>query len=115
MHGTHGPGPAPERAVGAENGASSGDRSTITELFVGIETAAPVPVSSLRPCPFCGSGATLEASPWLSESIRIVCANPACRVRPGTEYLLGRYADELCAAWNARPAVSEQTRVESPP
>ena len=56
----------------------------------------------LRPCPFCGGAATVEASPWLDESVRIACGNDACRVQPRTEYLLARYADELSAAWNGR-------------
>jgi hypothetical protein len=60
-------------------------------------------VGPLRPCPFCGGAATLEADPWLDESLRIACGNDACRVRPRTESLLVCYADELCAAWNARP------------
>jgi len=57
----------------------------------------------LRPCPFCGAEAVLEPDPWLDESLRIVCGNDACLVRPRTEALLVCYADELCAAWNARP------------
>lgn len=61
-------------------------------------------VAPLRPCPFCGAEAALEPDPWLDESLRIVCGNEACRVRPRTETLLDCYADELCAAWNARPA-----------
>jgi hypothetical protein len=61
----------------------------------------------LRPCPFCGSAAALERSPWLQESIRILCGNDGCGVRPRTEYLLACYADELCAAWNARPSAGE--------
>ncbi|HST57959.1 MAG TPA: Lar family restriction alleviation protein [Longimicrobium sp.] len=61
-------------------------------------------VAPLRPCPFCGAEAALEPDPWLDESLRIVCGNEACGVRPRTETLLACYADELCAAWNARPA-----------
>jgi hypothetical protein len=67
---------------------------------------APLPlahVGPLLPCPFCGSAATQEPDPWLLESIRITCGNDACRVRPRTESLLVCYADELAAAWNARP------------
>jgi len=60
--------------------------------------------SPLRPCPFCGAEAALEPDPWLDRSLRIVCGNDACPVRPRTETLLDGYADELCAAWNARPA-----------
>jgi hypothetical protein len=62
-------------------------------------------VGPLRPCPFCGGTPTVEPSPWLDESVRIACGNDACRVQPRTEYLLVRYADELSAAWNARPGV----------
>ena len=58
----------------------------------------------LRPCPFCGGEAALEPDPWLEGSLRIVCGNDACLVRPRTETLLACYADELCAAWNNRPA-----------
>lgn len=58
----------------------------------------------LRPCPFCGAQAVLEADPWLQDGLRIACVNDACGVRPRTESLLACYADELCAAWNARPA-----------
>ena len=61
-------------------------------------------VGPLRPCPFCGAAAALEASPWLRESVRITCGNDACGVRPRTEYLLACYADELSAAWNGRAA-----------
>lgn len=64
-------------------------------------------VGLLRPCPFCGGKAVVEADPWLDESVRIACGNEACRVRPRTESLLARYADELCAAWNARPGSAE--------
>jgi hypothetical protein len=63
-----------------------------------------IAVGPLRPCPFCGADAALEPSHLLRESIRITCGNPSCGVRPATEYLLACYADELCAAWNARPA-----------
>ncbi|HEX8394363.1 MAG TPA: hypothetical protein VF665_18605 [Longimicrobium sp.] len=79
------------------------------------ETAAPPPsprTALLRPCPFCGAGATLETDPWLGESVRIRCANEACGVLPHTEYLLVRFADELCAAWNGRPPRS--THVADP-
>jgi hypothetical protein len=67
-------------------------------------TAAEARVGAglLRPCPFCGGAAMIEASPWLEESVRIACGSDACRVRPRTEYLLECYADELCAAWNGR-------------
>ena len=61
-----------------------------------------IDVERLRPCPFCGGAATLEADPWLGESVRIACGNEACRVAPKTEYLLVRYADELREAWNGR-------------
>jgi hypothetical protein len=70
------------------------------------------PVGPLRPCPFCGAAAALEADPWLDESLRITCGNDACLVRPRTESLLACYADELCAAWNARPAPSPDHREE---
>jgi len=72
------------------------------------ESALSLPravVGPLRPCPFCGDAATVQASPWLAESVRIACGNDACRVQPRTEYLLVRYADELSAAWNARPGL----------
>jgi hypothetical protein len=68
-----------------------------------------VTLGSLHPCPFCGGPAALERSPWLSESVRITCGNESCGVRPRTEYLLACYADELCAAWNARPATPART------
>lgn len=61
-------------------------------------------VGPLHPCPFCGAGAKMERDPWLGESVRIACGNDACRVMPKTEYLLASFADELRAAWNARPA-----------
>lgn len=61
----------------------------------------------LRPCPFCGGPAALEPDPWLSESLRITCGTPACQVKPGTEYLLPCFTDELCAAWNGRPAMED--------
>ena len=70
-------------------------------------SAIPLPrtvVGPLRPCPFCGGPATVEASPWMDESVRVACGNDACRVQPHTEYLLRRYADELSAAWNGRAA-----------
>lgn len=72
-------------------------------------SAVPLPgtaIAPLRPCPFCGAQAAVERSPWLQESVRIACGNEACGVRPRTEYLLACYADELCTAWNARPAGS---------
>ena len=59
-------------------------------------------VGPLRPCPFCGGEAALEADPWLGESVRIACGNGGCRVGPRTEYLLPAFADELRAAWNGR-------------
>jgi restriction alleviation protein Lar len=62
-----------------------------------------ISVGPLLPCPFCGGAATVEPDPWLDESVRIACGNEACRVRPRTESLLACYADELRAAWNARP------------
>jgi hypothetical protein len=72
------------------------------------ETDLPrVAVGPLRPCPFCGGGATLERDPRLDESVRIACGNAACPVSPKTEYLLACFADELRAAWNARPADAE--------
>lgn len=65
--------------------------------------AAPrIPSALLRPCPFCGGAAALEADPWAGESVRVACGNEDCRVAPRTEYLLPAYADELCAAWNGR-------------
>jgi hypothetical protein len=63
----------------------------------------PAAVGALLPCPFCGGRAALERDPRLDESVRIACGNAACRVGPRTEYLLACYADELRAAWNARP------------
>lgn len=65
-------------------------------------SAAGLDAAALRPCPFCGGAATLEADPWLDECVRIACGDDACRVRPRTEYLLVRYADELREAWNVR-------------
>ncbi len=67
----------------------------------------PAVVGPLLPCPFCGGGATLERDPWLDESVRVACGNAACRVGPRTEYLLACYADELRAAWNARPGAAD--------
>lgn len=61
----------------------------------------------LRPCPFCGGAAAVEPSPWLDESVRIACGNPACGVQPRTEYLLLRFARELSAAWNGRAGTTE--------
>jgi hypothetical protein len=68
-----------------------------------VVNPAGVMMGPLRPCPFCGAQAALEPSPLLRESIRVACGNHGCGVRPRTEYLLACYADELCAAWNARP------------
>jgi Restriction alleviation protein Lar len=65
-------------------------------------------VGPLRPCPFCGEAPRLEADPWMDESIRIACGNDTCGVMPRTEYLLACYADELVAAWNARPASTRE-------
>lgn len=73
----------------------------VTESTMDLSRAA---AELLRPCPFCGAEAAVEADPWLDESIRITCGNDACRVRPRTESLLACYADELCAAWNGRAA-----------
>lgn len=69
-----------------------------------------VAVGPLSPCPFCGGDATVEPDPWLAESVRIACGNPACRVQPKTEYLLACYADELRAAWNGRAEPPESAR-----
>ncbi len=57
---------------------------------------------TLRPCPFCGGRAAVEPHPWMEDAIRITCGNPACPITPVTEPLLGCYAAELRAAWNAR-------------
>jgi hypothetical protein len=67
-------------------------------------------MAPLRPCPFCGGAARLEPSPWLDESARIACGNEACGVAPRTEYLLLRFAGELCAAWNTRTAAASAAR-----
>jgi hypothetical protein len=64
----------------------------------------------LRPCPFCGGAATVEADPWLHDGVRIACVNEGCGVRPRTESLLACYADELCAAWNGRAPLPAQAR-----
>ena len=61
----------------------------------------------LRPCPFCGGAATVEASPWMDESVRVGCGNPGCAMQPKTEYLLLRFAGELAAAWNGRAGPAE--------
>jgi hypothetical protein len=82
-------------------------------MMVSERTMPPPPaLGPLRPCPFCGAAATVEADPWLRESLRITCGNDACRVRPRTESLLACYADELCEAWNARPAAPSADRPE---
>ncbi len=73
-------------------------------MSTALAEGARTKLGPLRPCPFCGAPAALERSPWLTESVRITCGNDGCGVRPRTEYLLACYADELCAAWNARPA-----------
>ena len=76
--------------------------------MIHTETDPPrASVGPLRPCPFCGGGATLERDPRLDESMRIACGNAACRVSPRTEYLLACFADELRAAWNARPDAAD--------
>lgn len=75
------------------------------EARPGSRIAPPPPrveLGPLRPCPFCGGGATVEADPWTGECVRIACGDDACRVAPRTEYLLVRYADELREAWNGR-------------
>lgn len=66
------------------------------------ERAARAAVGPLRPCPFCGGAAVVEADPRLAESVRVACGSGACRVQPRTEYLLACYAGELAAAWNGR-------------
>jgi hypothetical protein len=70
--------------------------------------AQPVELGPLRPCPFCGGGATVEADPWTGECVRIACGDDACRVAPRTEYLLVRYADELRDAWNGRSGEAKE-------
>lgn len=79
------------------------------------ETTAPPPPALnavLRPCPFCGAPAMLEPDPWMGESVRIACSSESCCIMPRTEYLLVRFADELCAAWNGRPAPRRESATE---
>jgi hypothetical protein len=66
----------------------------------------PALTALLLPCPFCGGAARLEPDPWQDASARIACAGADCAVRPRTEYLLLRFADELVAGWNGRAAPS---------
>jgi len=70
-----------------------------------LAATAPVLTALLLPCPFCGGAARLEPDPWQDASARVACAGTQCAVQPRTEYLLLRFADELVAAWNRRPAL----------
>ena len=65
-------------------------------------SAPPVDAGLLLPCPFCGGEAELEPHPWMDDCVRAGCGDPACAVKPATEYLLRCFLDELCAAWNRR-------------
>ena len=67
-----------------------------------------VELGPLRPCPFCGGEATVEADPWTGECVRIACGDGACRVAPRTEYLLVGFADELREAWNGRSGEADE-------
>ena len=62
----------------------------------------------LLACPFCGGAPSLEpheAVPdAVPEAVRVACRNVGCGVRPGTEYLLANFREELAACWNARLA-----------
>lgn len=77
--------------------------------------AARAAAGLLRPCPFCGGEAALEADALLEDGFRIACGNAACGVRPRTEPLLACYADELCAAWNGRAPVPTELLVWEEP
>lgn len=78
------------------------------EAHPGSRIAPRVELGPLRPCPFCGGRATVEADPWTGECVRIACGDDACRVAPRTEYLLVRYADELREAWNGRSGEADE-------
>ena len=58
----------------------------------------------LLACPFCGGAPSLEPLDDVPEAVRVACRNDGCGVRPGTEYLLANFREELAACWNARLA-----------
>jgi len=76
--------------------------SSLPGGVAGEEVALQKP--RLLACPFCGGPPAWEAHAGVPEAVRISCPGPRCGVRPHTEYLLGEFAEELAACWNARGA-----------